>query len=214
MIPARNAPGRHTGSKMGICTSNGRGEHTEYGMNPDDVGEKCGSKENENGEGHEKHRWAVLDRARVASDPEKYFANDEEHEEGPSDADQQDPQGSEPTAGIYERNAEGEQCPSDDVVANSSRQDHYANGRVEQLELRQNAAQHGECRDRVRDAGEEHKMRVRNLGRIDKTVIEGNGKRRPKSERNGDSGGGDGEGETRIATDDRHVDFKTDDKEE
>jgi len=183
-------------------------------MDPDDVSEKCGSKENENGEGHEKHRWAVLDRARVASDPEEYFANDENHEERPSDADQQDPQRSEPTAGIYERNAEREQCPSDDVVANSSRQDHYPNGRVKQLELRQNAAQHGERRDRVRNAGEEHKMRVRHLGRIDKAVIERNGKHSPQPERNGDSGGGNGEGETRIATDDCHVDLKTDDKEE
>jgi len=54
---------------MGICASD-RGEHTEYSMDPDDVSEKCRSKENENREGHEKHRWAVLYRTRVASNPE------------------------------------------------------------------------------------------------------------------------------------------------
>jgi len=105
---------------MGVCASDG-GEHTEYSMDPNGVSEKCRSKENENRECHEKHRWAVLYRTRVASHPEQYFANDEKQEERPSDADQQHPQRSEPTPGIHERNAQREQCPSDDIIANSSR---------------------------------------------------------------------------------------------
>ena len=183
-------------------------------MDPDDISEKCRSKQNENRESHEKHRWAVLDRARLVTDPEEYFANDEKHEERPSDADQQDPHRSEPTPRVYERNAECEQCPSDDVVANSSRQHYNPNSRVEKLELRQNPAQHGERRDRVRNAREEHKMRVRHLGRIDEVVIQGNGICGSECEWNGYTGSSDGGGETRIATDDRHVDLKTDNKEE
>ena len=92
---------------MGIYASNG-GEYTEYGMDSDDVSEKGRPKQNENRERHEKHRWAILNRARVASDPEEYFSNDQQHEECPSDANQQDPHRSEPTSGVYKRNTERE----------------------------------------------------------------------------------------------------------
>ena len=50
-------------------------------------------------------------------------------------------------------------------------------------------------------------MRVRHLRLVDEAVIEGNGKRGSECEWDGDPGSSDGDGETRIATDDRHVDF-------
>ncbi len=45
-------------------------------------------------------------------------------------------------------------------------------------------------------------------------MVEGNGERGPESEWNGDAGSCDGDGETRIAADDRHVDLKPDDEKE
>ena len=45
-------------------------------------------------------------------------------------------------------------------------------------------------------------------------MIEGNGKHSSQSERNGDSGGSDDDGGTRIAADDGCVDLKTNEKEE
>jgi len=45
-------------------------------------------------------------------------------------------------------------------------------------------------------------------------MVEGNGERSSESKRNGDPSGADGDGGTRIATDDGRVDLKTDDKEE
>jgi hypothetical protein len=190
------------------------GQHTEYGVDPNYVCEKSGSKENQNGQCHEKYGRTVLYRACAASNPGEYFAHEKEHEESPCDADQQDPDRSQPALSVYECDAEGEQRPSDDVVPNASRQDDYPYGRVEQLELRQNAAQHGKSRDRVRDAGEEHEMRVRHLGGVDEAMIEGDCERSSESEWNGDASSGDGKRETRIATDDGHIDLKPDEKKE
>ena len=57
-------------------------------------------------------------------------------------------------------------------------------------------------------------MRVRHLGRVDEVMIEGNGKRSSETEWDGDASSGDGEGETRIAADNGHIDLKPDEKEE
>ena len=57
-------------------------------------------------------------------------------------------------------------------------------------------------------------MRVRDLRLVDELVIEGNGERGSECEWNGDPCSGDGNRKSRIATDDCHVDLKTDNEEE
>lgn len=50
--------------------------------------------------------------------------------------------------------------------------------------------------------------------RIDETMVYGNSKRGSKSKWNSDPSSRDGDGKSNIATDDRHVDLKSDEEEE
>lgn len=214
MIPVKNAPAQRTISRsINAGKEQSRDVRTEDGMNTNNIGHECRAEQNEDHNSHEEHGGSVLDGARSSCQPSQNVLDGEQQQKGPSNTCEQDVEGLDASTAIDQSYGERKKGPPDDIVADASRENDDADRGVEQLQLCENAAEHWEGRDRVRDAGEEHKVREFD-GLVDERVIQRHGERGAQAEWKTHAGEGDRHGQTSVPLDHGGIDFEADKEEE
>jgi hypothetical protein len=130
-----------------------REEAAEDRVHARDVREECADEHEEERESHhERRRLPALEAARALRDPDVRGLDGEEQEQDEGDVDEQDVDSLHAGTGVDERDSQREQDPADDVVADTGRQRHGPDGRVEQLGFREDPAQNGESLNLVSTA--------------------------------------------------------------
>ncbi|CCF46646.1 hypothetical protein CH063_15329, partial [Colletotrichum higginsianum] len=120
-------------------------EGAKDAVDADDGGEEGRGEHHDERQRHDPLRRPVLEAARAPEHPHEARADGVGEEEGEADGDEEDPDGGDAGARVDEGDAEREEHPADDVVGDARREHDDADGRVEELEGRQDAAEHGEC---------------------------------------------------------------------
>lgn len=104
-------------------------------------------------------------------DPNEGGPDDEDEQKGPADAAKQGPEGGQAAAVVDQGDAEGEEDPAGHVVADAGSQDGDADTGAEQVQLAENAAEHGEGGDGERGA-DEQAVDAEAYGRLDEVGVE------------------------------------------
>lgn len=108
-------------------------------MNADDSSEEGGSQCQKQRQCDHGLGWSILDTTSPPEDPHQGRSDGVDEEQNVGDAREQDPEGCDAGASVYERNAEGEQDPSHYVVANTSGQYYDPNVILKKLKLSQDS---------------------------------------------------------------------------
>lgn len=94
----------------------------------------------------------------------------EEHEDNIADADQENVKTGKTTSGIDQGDGQGEQNPANDIITDTSSENYETDNGIQQLQLCENAAKHGESGDSNGDSDKEdevgHVDRIRDEGVI------------------------------------------------
>lgn len=156
-------------------------------MHADYVGKESRTEHQKHRDGHEQRRRAILYRPGLARQPMHGPAHGDKEEQRPADGDEENPKRGQTTRRVHKGDSEGEEDPAHDVVSDTSGENDYADGRVEELELCQYTCQNGKRGDRERDANEKEEVGV-DRGWIDEFVVDRFGKTSAEPERQDHAG--------------------------
>ena len=108
-------------------------EGSEDGMNSNYTGEKRRRDSNQKRESDDRLAWPILKTAGLAQNPHEPGANAKEEEKRIANASKKNPKSSDTACGVHESNAKCEKNPTDDIVANTSRESDESNRSVKQF---------------------------------------------------------------------------------
>lgn len=122
-------------------------EAAKDGVDADDAGEPGGGEDEQEGQADHGFGGAVLQASVAAQDPDEAGPDAKDQEQRPADDAEEGPEGGEAAAVVDEGDAQRQQDPADDVVADAGGEGGDADDVAEQLQLGQDAAEHGEGGD-------------------------------------------------------------------
>jgi hypothetical protein len=160
-----------------------------------------------------------LQAARLAQAPDKHGPDGKDQKEGPADGAQQHPERGQARRVVDEGDAEREQHPADDVVADAGGQHGDADVAVQEVELRQDAAEDGKGRDGERGADKERKDAKVNVVRRavvighGELVVQAPGEGDPEAERERHAGEPDDDGGLDVFGKQPDIQLEGDEKE-
>jgi hypothetical protein len=132
-----------------------------------------GGKHHEHGQGDHALGRAILQAPGPPENPDEGWSDDKHQQQGPADAAEQGPEGSQAAAVVDQGDTERKEHPARHIVADAGSQNSDTNPRAEQVQLAENAAKHREGCDGERGANEEAEDAEANgvLGSTDKKLM-------------------------------------------
>jgi len=128
-------------------------------VNADDVGEEGGNENHQKRDSHDNSRRLAGGQAsRFLEQKSEGPPDGPEHENDITNANQKNIESRKTTRSIYQGDGQGEENPTDDVVADTSSENDKTDNGVQQLQLGENAAKHWESGDSNGNSNEEDKV--------------------------------------------------------
>ena len=150
-------------------------------MDADNVGEEGGNENHQKCNGHDQSRRLAGGQASGFLEQESEGPLDRpQHENDVTNANQKNVESRKATGSIYQRDSQGEENPTDDVVANAGGKNDETDSSVQQLEFCENTTKDREGSDSDRNGNEEDEVSKIDRSR-DEGVIERHGDRGSKA---------------------------------
>lgn len=111
------------------------------------TGKPGGDEHHQHGQGNHSLGRAILQASGPAEDPDEGWPDGKDEEQRPANAAEQSPQSGQAVAVIDQGHAKGEEYPARHVIADASSQNGDADTGAEQVQLAENAAEHGKGSD-------------------------------------------------------------------